>query len=292
VYGEFLYLKARGTDTPFGQPRDGFSVLSVPRGSQGIVEPGYAPGVKAGLSYALGPNSSIGAHFSWWESRDQESVTAPPGTVIQSALTFPGIMNAAADSMAAAASLRLALRTAEVEYNHLLSCDRDSWAIAWLAGIRYAHLEQNLTSSFSILGTTTVDSHINFDGVGPRLGVEAELPLKGGLSLFGRSTVDVLAGRFAANLNQFNVFAGNQGNTDYRNTRLVPVVDLLLGAGWSSSKGHLHFRIGYDLSAWFNTLTTPDFIKGAQTNNFTTNGNNLRDTLTFDGLVARLEINF
>jgi len=39
-------------------------------------------------------------------------------------------------------------------------------------------------------------------------------------------------------------------------------------------------------------VTTPDFIHGVQTNNFTTNGNNLQNTLSFDGLTARIAFHF
>jgi hypothetical protein len=50
--------------------------------------------------------------------------------------------------------------------------------------------------------------------------------------------------------------------------------------------------VGYDLMALFNTVTTPDLINAVQSNNFTTNSNNLKNTLTMDGLMARVEVRF
>src|SRR5262249_31902584 len=145
---------------------------------------------------------------------------------------------------------------------------------------------------YQILGTTTVTSHINFDGVGPRTGLEGEYHFRRGLFSYGKGIVDVLAGHFGATYDQHNTFAGQQAHTEVAEDRIVPQLELELGGGWQSPKGHFRISAGYYVSSWFNTLTTPNFIAGAIGNNFTTNQNNSRDVLTFDGFVGRVEVRY
>ena len=59
-----------------------------------------------------------------------------------------------------------------------------------------------------------------------------------------------------------------------------------MGAGWEGCKGHVRVSGGYYVGNWFNTLSTNSLVRGIQNNDFTTNGNNLRSNITFDGLTA------
>jgi hypothetical protein len=302
AWAEFLYLKARNQDIAYAQPRDGFSTLSRPTGAQGFVEPDYAPGVRFGAGVGVG-EGWVESSFSWWESQSHSFEIAPPGSFLQSNLTLPNLMNSATDSVTAAASYGLEFRMADIDYKHLIcgECNCGHSYLAWFAGARYAFLRQTLEGTFQILGTTLVDTHINFDGAGPHLGLEGEVAGPSGLRLYGRTSIDVLAGHFGASYNQFNVFVGNQGNIDYKADRLVPIWELELGVGWASSGGQVRAMIGYDLTVWFNTVTTGDFINALRFNqpgslttagNFTTNMNNLTNTLAFDGLTARVEFKY
>lgn len=141
-------------------------------------------------------------------------------------------------------------------------------------------------------GSTAVDTHVNFDGVGPRIGLDGYLCCKHGLYLYGRGSANFIAGHFGADYSQFNTFAGDQGEVDYKNDRIVPILELELGVGWTSHSGRVRVMGGYYLAGWFDTVTTGDFIYSVRGNDFTTNGNNLRDTVTFDGLMARVEFRF
>jgi hypothetical protein len=292
AFADLLYWRVRGTDVIYGQPRDGIGVLSVPRGEQGIVEPDYAVGFRVGGEFALGECSSIEASYLWWQNQSHSHLEAPAGTVIQSALTLPQTANAAADSLSANANTSFTLQVVDGVFKHTLCTDHSHYAVNWLAGARFAHLSEELHGDFTILGATAVDTHINFDGAGPRVGLEGELVGRGGLMVFGRGAANLLAGHFGAEYLQQNIFAGVQGVTNYRSDRIVPVLELELGVGWVSPGGNIRASAGYYVAGWFNSFTTPDLIQGVQTSNFTTNGNNLRDTITFDGVMARLEIRF
>lgn len=60
-----------------------------------------------------------------------------------------------------------------------------NYSISYVVGFRYGHLEQELHSAFTVLGGRTVDTDIQFDGAGPRIGLEGERLLGGGFAAFG-----------------------------------------------------------------------------------------------------------
>ena len=64
--------------------------------------------------------------------------------------------------------------------------------------------------------------------------------------------------------------------------------DLEFGLGWQSLCGRFRVKAGYYIGAWFNTVTTPAFLDAVQSNDFVDQS----DTLTFDGLALRLELQF
>jgi hypothetical protein len=60
------------------------------------------------------------------------------------------------------------------------------------------------------------------------------------------------------------------------------------GLAWVSAKHHFRISGGYMVSAWYNTVTTQALIQGVQRQDFTS----VKDRLTFDGLVARVEFQY
>jgi hypothetical protein len=291
VFGDYLYMTVRQTDLVFAQVVDGCTAAAVPRGAAGIANPDYSPGFRLGAGFALTPCNSIRASYMWWDSGTTSSIAAPDGLFIRSQLAFPATQNCAADSGAASVRYDHDLRIADLEFKSIVA-QRCNSHIGAIVGVRYAHLEQDLVSDFSILGDTNVTTGITFDGIGPRLGVEGEVYGRGGLFGYGRGLVSFLVGSFSADFTQSNNFVGVQAQTTYDNDRIVPMLDLELGDGWMSQGGCVVVRVGYMYQAWFNTVTTPSLINAIGANNFTTNGDNLQDCLTFDGLTARVEFRF
>jgi hypothetical protein len=292
LYADFLYLKERGSDLSFVQARDGCGTSSVPRGPQGTLEFDYSPGFRIGGEVAIDRCSGIQAEFSWWEDQTHDREVAPAGTVLTSSLTLPSTTNCSTSSKEALGAFASEFRTADIAYTRVLCGDGHCYVVRWLAGAYYAHVNQDLHTEFSILGTTVVDTHINFDGAGPRIGIDGEVLACKGVYLYGRGTANLVAGHFTGSFTQDNVFAGNQGNITFRDDRIVPILDLELGLGWVSPKGHVRVMAGYTTAAWFNSLLTPEFINAVQTNNFTHQGDNLSNTLWFDGLLARVEFRY
>lgn len=290
-FGDFLYLTARGADLPFAQARDGVGPLAVPMGPVAIVDPDYSAGFRLGAGVRVGQNSFLQAAFTWWDNSSVQTAAAPAGTVLRSLVVFPATLNAAADSLAARSRQDFNFRLADADFRHIL-IEGENHYLGYILGARYAHLDQDSRSEFSILGATTVTTNINFDGAGGRAGLEGEYCVKGGFYTYGRGVLSLLAGHFGSNYQQRNVLAGLQARTSTEEDRVVPNVEFEVGGGWSNSSGKVRLQAGYYLSSWYNTLTTPTLIQGVQNTNFTTNMDNFRDTLTFDGLTFRVEFRY
>jgi hypothetical protein len=211
--------------------------------------------------------------------------------VIRSTLAHPNTLNCDVSSLLASAAYDIDFKLADIDYRRLL-CHGCCYAVNWQVGARYGKLDQDLLATYSILGTTTVETAIDFDGFGPRLGLDGEILLCKGLSLYGRGAASFLLGHFAGDLVQQNTFSGVLVTTTYSNDRIVPILELDVGLGWTSPAGRVRLLAGYYLASWFNTVTTPDLINAVQLNNFSNSGDALSGTITFDGLTARVELRF
>jgi hypothetical protein len=291
LFGDFLYLKARGVDVLFARTVDGcIPTAAAPAGALGNVQPTYSPGFRIGGFFGWN-DSSLVATYTWFNSQANESVTAPENRVIQALVTLPNTANCASGSQASDARYDIDFQFADLDFRHALCCG-PNYAVDWLVGVRYAHLDQDFSANFAVLGTTTVDTHINFDGIGPRIGLAGERIGDCGLLVYGRSSASFLAGHFSSTYTQQNTFVGTQANLSYDNDRIIPILDLELGVGWASRNGRFRVEAGYYVAGWFNTLTTPGLVRAVQLNEFSGTGDVLKDTLTFDGFTFRAAVKF
>ena len=168
-------------------------------------------------------------------------------------------------------------------------CDRQPK----VSGEDKSHLSQEFLAAqeiFAAAGPTTVATQIDFDGVGIRFGLDGFKRRPGtGLLLYAKGDVNFVGGEFQANYRQANQFGGAAviGN-DLNDYRLITIADAELGLGWESACGRLRVTGGYLVSGWFNTLTTGSYIEGVREGSFT----DLSETMTFDGLVTRVELRY
>jgi hypothetical protein len=294
LFGDALYMTVRGADVPYAQSFDGVGPLAVPRGPVAVADPDYQPAFRVGGGVGVGESSWVVATFSFFESDTRDvffPLTGPVPTATTALTVFPATVNAAFTPLSATARYDVDLITGDIDYKALL-CSSECATVTYLLGGRYGQLDQAFNATYPILGTTTVDSDISFDGFGPRAGIEGEYRAKCGLFGYGKGVFNLLLGHFDATYVQRNVFTGLQAQTEVGDDRLVPVLEFEAGLGWVSRKGHLRVSGGYYVAAWFNTLTTNSLVQGIRATNFTTNGDNFRDTLTFDGLVGRIEVRY
>ena len=289
IFADWIFLRAGNVDLDYALPVDGTASSAVPTGPLGVADPHHESGFRVGFDICIDDESSFRATYHFFESNASDSIVPPSGDVIRALTTHPNTLNAFADSNAASARYDIDFQMVDVEYRHLLAggCD---YAINYFVGARYANLDQNFRGNYIINGVTTVDTDIDFDGVGPRFGLDGERRLKHGFLVYTSSAANFLVGEFRADYSQNNIFAGNQATTAFDDDRIVPVLEFELGIGWENCSGCFSVRAGYYIAGWYNTLTTPIFIDSVQAGNFS--DADADEVLTFDGLTVRAEWKF
>ena len=292
VFGDYLYWNVHSADVPFAQAFDGIDpVLSVPRGGVGTASPSFHSGFRVGAGAALCENVWLVSTFTYFRMASSAQITAPDGLVLHNFLVFPNTVNSAVDSLTSRADYSIRLYMGDLDAKFAL-CNTECFSLNIFGGARYAYLNQSLFNTFQLTGASTVDSQIKFDGVGPRIGLDGQYRTRCGVYGYASGIFDVLFGEFRGTYTQQNVFGGVVGQTAINSTRAVPILEMEIGAGWRSCNGRWGFSGGYYVGSWFNTMTTTSFSRAIGNTNFTTNGDNFRDNLIFNGLVARFEFRF
>ncbi|NUQ61586.1 MAG: hypothetical protein HUU20_03805 [Pirellulales bacterium] len=288
-YGDFLFLRARDTEVPYAVPIDGpiGNPFVAQAGRVVSVDPDYEPGFRIGGSFMLDCDAALSAQYTWWRSDTEDAVSVLEPLVLRSLVSSPAIENADSDGLDAAASYDIEFQLADIDYRSVFYSNGRT-SLTWLAGVSYAHLEEDFVSVFGVNGLNIVESNVQFDGAGIRLGLEAERYARNcGLLLYGRSSARFVAGEFDADYFQGEVPGDPvQIDTGWDAGRIVSILDLELGIGWQSCDGCLRLTGGYMVSGWFNTVSTADWIAGVQANDF----GDLDDTISFDGFTARAEV--
>lgn len=292
VYGDFLYLRPRNAEVAFAVNTNQVAQPPIPpiqTSPVTIVDPDYQPGFRVGFRRYIDVCASVGAEYWHYESDTAASATTDVTDVIQSLVTHPSSLTANTPWQNANGGLDINFDRVNADYRWIFSCS-DRHEVAFVGGAAYAGLEQKFAANFSVLGNEFVNTDVTFDGGGIRVGLEAERHARcSGFFVYGKGYSSFLAGEFRTSYVQ-----GNPGvdpivvNTGWQAGRVVPILDLELGAGWASCSGCLRVSGGYMVSGWFNVVKTDDWIKAVQSNNFT----GLSDGMSFDGLVARAEVRF
>jgi len=298
VWGEGLYLKARDAEVAYGVPIDGPIApqpadFPIQIGRVGVVDQDYEPGFRFGVGFVLDGWSSLNVQYSRLESVSADRIETAAPNVIRSLVSHPGTLTAAQDFLVAHASHAIQFDLIDVDYRRVISCETDHQLLL-LAGVRYGQLSQNFAADFINNGTETVLTEIDFDGVGLRLGMEGERYSRGGrLLVYGKAAANLLAGTFTADYRQFQSYDPEVVNTTWEAGRIVPVMELEAGIGLQSPCKTWRVTSGYVYNSWSNFVKTDHFIKAVQHNNFVEPaGDELDQTLTFDGFVLRVEGRF
>lgn len=291
VFGDYLYMRMRNGDVPYAQPVDGLGPQALPVGNVGVVTPFYEQGFRVGAWIAPMELLTIRGQYLSWNSDSRDSISTPDGSILKALTTHPSTDNAALDSLSATAEIKNELRIYDLDgLVRLVSCG--PWTVQGVGGIRYAQLRQNFQANYTILGDTQVNTSSYFQGIGPRVGVESDCWIKGGLAAYGKAYVNFLLGDVTTEYSQRNLFQEQLANTGLRETRLVTNVELELGVSYSCCCDHLRLSAGYMISSWSNMVTTGSLVDSVQNNTFNQNRTNLRDTLILDSIVARVEVRF
>jgi len=293
VFAEFLFLRPGNVDVVYATEQTSFDpTLASPTGPVGRVNVDRGTGFRIGAGWGLNDCTSVVATYSWLESDTENTINAVPGNIMNLEVGHPSLITSGAPSNTASAFYDLDFQLLDLDYRSLLWGNRDA-ALNYLVGLRYGHLSQDFLAEqeiFSAAGLTNVSSEIDFDGFGIRFGLDGMKRRAGtGMLLYAKGQASFVSGEFKANFVQANQFGGAAviGN-DFEDYRIVSILDAELGLGWESAGGRLRVTGGYLVSGWFNTLTTATYIEGVQSGDFA----EMAETLTFDGLVGRLELRY
>ena len=287
-YGDYLYLRPRNAEVAYALPIDGGD--EVPVGPVAVVDQEYEHGFRVGGVIRLTDGASIRGQYSYLRGHAFDSATIAPPNVLRSLVTHPNVANAATDTLEAYAQQDVNFDLVDIDYRGLiLGCEsctdcRCAVVVNGIIGGRYAFLEQQFHSNYQVIGTRAVDTNVEFQGGGIRLGVEAEHHATlNGFYVYGSGITNLMMGEFTADYRQVHSNNGQEAFTSWKAGRIVPTIDLELGLGWVGPRRRLKFSGGYLVSTWFNVVKTDDFINAVQNSDY----EGLSGILTFDGLVAR-----
>jgi hypothetical protein len=268
---------------------------TVPFGTaQNLIQP-WAPAFRVGGGFAFNNCSSISVSYMQFFSNVSDTIGLPAGTtfgsVVSSVLT-PGTVNSGTTFSRIEAVSSVNFRVADLMYNRLIFGTPNAY-MNWSAGLRYGHLHQNFEQNAEFAQPNNpqfTTSSINFDGVGPRIGLDGRRRLGATcFSGYGQGSISTLFGDTVTGYSQTDTLTtAVLASSNWQSFRVVPVLDFELGLSWTSCGGHLRVGGGYYTAFWFNAITTPQYISAVQNNHFISLG----DTVTFTGAVLHAEARF
>jgi hypothetical protein len=246
---------------------------------------------RVGFSWCASPGTSLVASYMRYENTASSVISANPGNFLNSQVIHPSTLTVGSASLQSSANYSMDYQVLDLAYRHLwTSCD--TYALNWLAGIRYGKVEQDLLVQQDVsvaTGLVSVDTDIDFDGFGIMLGVDGERrSAHTGLMVYGRALSSFLAGDWDASYVQVSQLTGGVVANQYKDYRVTPVLELELGLGWRSKCNKCRASIGYVNSAWYDSVSTRRYIDSVRNNNFV----DIDETTTFSGLTSRIEVNF
>ncbi|MGA2616933.1 MAG: Lpg1974 family pore-forming outer membrane protein [Thermoguttaceae bacterium] len=295
AFGGLLYLAPRNAGIEYAVPVN--SAIPAPpappvqEGHTAAVDPDFKPGFFIGAGTMLDACSSVSVTWTHYENGSNDSILPTGATVLWSMVMNPSATDARSAWTSASAHESLDFDFADIDYRYIFLAN-DSGSADILVGGRYANLKQKFNSKFDSLIEDTVDSNVNFEGAGLRVGLEAERNVGQRLFfVYGKTSASFLGGEFHADY--LNTSTGLGGpivaQTTLSEARLVSIVDLELGVGWASPGGRLRASLGYVVSSWMNVAKPADVIAGVQANQYRELDKLNESGLIFDGLVARTE---
>ncbi len=299
VFVDYLYLRPFGIDMPHGFQNNGTGGAgAVPFGDVGVVTPEFGSGVRIGGELALCCDAGIRATFTDYSTSSSNTLLQPPpsGQIqngVGSLVLNPGTATAQTATFSRLdASYGLQYRFGDLDYSLLIDgCERH--AVNWDIGVRYAHSQQNFEQVANFTqggGVEDTTAFIRFDGVGLRSGFDGQWQLGcSRISAYGWGFLNVLFGEYSGRYQQFDTTTTSvEAASNWSDDRCVPILDYEVGLKWTSCNGHLVLGTGYYTAFWFNTDTTPDFIRATQTNDF----NHVDRTMAITGLTTHAEFRF
>ncbi|MGL5095308.1 MAG: Lpg1974 family pore-forming outer membrane protein, partial [Planctomycetia bacterium] len=278
--GDWLLWKPRRRALDFAIV-DG-SANGRPNGTVESADWETASGFRFGAGYRVGGEEwTVGGVYTYFHSDDQRGLAAPAGGTLYTTLTSPAIIE---EATSADAGTNLDYDVVDLEVTRHF--EPGECLKVWLTGGgRFAWIDQNLSVLYNGADADNayVQSDINFDGAGLRVGGGGQYAIGMGLNVYGSAYGSLLAGDFRTNLLETNS-SGTATNVDVREKyyTVVPVAEMAFGLGYE--RGNMHLKLGYEITNWFNMVDSIDFTDDLHEGK---PSRRLSD-LSLDGLTLRL----
>ena len=293
VFGDYLYLRPRNAGLEYAVPVNGpiqTTGVQLQEGTTASLNPQFSSGVCAGFGTAFDQCSTISATYTHYENHVDDFIAVNPPFVIYSMVAHPSSFDADFPWDAASAYQDIAFNLVDLDYRHVFLCD-ERYSLKYLVGIRYAELSQSFRSQFESIISGNVNTDVNFDGAGFRLGLEGErYSACHVLFLYGKASASFLGGEFRSSYLQSSVNDPVIAETTWKDARFVSILDCEVGVGWTGCNGHVKASAGYMMSGWLNAVKSAEFISAVQANQYHGPDKVDGSALVFDGFVGRLEV--
>ncbi|MEN1679584.1 MAG: Lpg1974 family pore-forming outer membrane protein [Planctomycetota bacterium] len=296
TFGEFLYLRPTGGDVTHAQQQDGIGGTgTVPFGRIASIRQDYEPGFRVGFAGYLGGGASVSSSYTFFESDAADYLTPPVipggGGAIRSLVHHPGSAITASTGPVTA-NQRIDFQMVDVLFNQTFY-ESPRTLLGYSLGAVYGNLDQQFNQQGVFAGgaggTIDTDTAIDFSGGGLKAGANIERIILPGLLVYGKLKAAAMSGRASADYNLQNTSTRvTLGQARWEDNRVVSHVEYELGVTMRTSSDRLRLSAGYQFQHWGNVISTSDFIDAVQADNYT----GLGDTLSFDGLVLRIEGRF
>lgn len=292
-FGEFLLLRPGNVDQIYAIEQNTIVPGVDPTGPVGRVNVDEEAGFRVGAVWAATCYTSLVASYSNFEGNTSNTIVASAGDVLNSQIIHPNALTVGSGSLQSSAAYSIDFELIDLAYRHIWKTS-NVYAINWLAGFRYGELEQDFASLQEVsvaTGLVLNDVDVDFSGFGMMFGVDGERrSCHTGLRLYGKALASFLAGDWTGSYIQVDQFFPGSGviANSYEDYRVTPVMELELGLGWQSKCGHFRGNVGYLTSAWYDAISTREYIDAVRNTNYVS----IDETITFSGLTAGVEARF
>jgi hypothetical protein len=265
----------------------------------GVLDQDYSSGFRFGFGICVDSCSELGASYTWFDSATSDGIVRNLDTNIPNIVPMtahPATQDNLSTSVAGNGRHDISFEMIDLDYRRTFYQTGCS-DLTYVLGARWGQLEQGFGAQYGDdpeqpFNTLEVNTDIDFSGGGIHLGLEGErrgclchIPL----ILYAKGLTSLLAGQFDATYTQTGQNGSiNMVDTGWAAGRIVPTFDFEVGGGIATPGGTFRATVGYVFSSWANVVKTEDWIRAVQTNN----PKDMSDTMTFDGLVGRIEARF
>lgn len=243
-------------------------------------------GVEADISYMFpGSSRDVSASYTHLNQDGNDSVSAP-GAV-------GGVYGTFLSADSAKGTTDQSLNAATLTFGQLLTVG-DRVSLHPFGGLAYADIDTTNKANYftNIAGVSTSTDFYkgtsDFQGIGPRAGMDAAVHLGSGFSIVGTMAGDLLVGSMDSDFyyNNFTSLTSHYKNDSY--TQVVPELDAKLGLDYMyafNPNTSMNVQLGYQVVNYFNA-ESQDAVDSVVVNS--TNNTNDFD---YNGPYLRLQLN-